>query len=644
MNGIEPDWNCFEQSEIEINGSCSRRNQLSPKELPAIFNPLNLMDLYIHVKRVMASDTADVESIPVHNNSHNYIYNFLAYFINVHIQHEQLFKQQKETIELLFRHIQSVSLELIRKISVIQRSKYIEDLLLIVMQLIRIFSRLDEIAELIGNEGGIDLIFKSMKALPLFIQLQINCSACLANLATVESNRKLMLTGGCIGHVLENMLKFMKYPAVQAEICATLANLACHKLPSTFIAANNGTELILKALRIHIDKADLQIQGFHAFASLGKECVPALEREDFLKLAIKSMELHADNVDLVSAAWHALGSLSNNGLSITVNKDRLLELIFTSMKVYQNNPTFQITACFALAHMFFNNRDGDEEVSVEKYQGIEFILNTMNKFKTQQSLQTTSLFALGSIVMKSDVHRKSIIKYNGIDTILHSMMRKYTTDVSADEKSTPEPVLYSRGNSKIQCSKPLLLQLFASVCLLNLSECTKCRDIIVSKGGIQAIVEASKKVREHSDLWFIVYYVFTKFTKCGDTRMVFLKSKKFPTLKELTKTAIVGQNLPVLQTQKGKDFNLDTYRQILYEAVNSPVLLSDLKWEISNTEPCKFCYSGCYEGEVVGYEIHPALSRTSSAYRYCSIECAKKEEKFADKKLFYYSEIVWEQY
>ncbi|KAJ2993050.1 hypothetical protein HDV02_002696 [Globomyces sp. JEL0801] len=534
----------------------------------------------------MASDTADVESIPVHNNSHNYIYNFLAYFINVrsYIQHEQLFKQQKETIELLFRHIQSVSLELIRKISVIQRSKYIEDLLLIVMQLIRIFSRLDEIAELIGNEGGIDLIFKSMKALPLFIQLQINCSACLANLATVESNRKLMLTGGCIGHVLENMLKFMKYPAVQAEICATLANLACHKLHSTFIAANNGTELILKALRIHIDKADLQIQGFHAFASLGKECVPALEREDFLKLAIKSMELHADNVDLVSAAWHALGSLSNNGLSITVNKDRLLELIFTSMKVYQNNPTFQITACFALAHMFFNNRDGDEEVSVEKYQGIEFILNTMNKFKTQQSLQTTSLFALGSIVMKSDVHRKSIIKYNGIDTILHSMMRKYTTDVSgmftksinllADEKSTPEPVLYSRGNSKIQCSKPLLLQLFAS---------------------------------------------------------------------ELTKTAIVGQNLPVLQTQKGKDFNLDTYRQILYEAVNSPVLLSDLKWEISNTEPCKFCYSGCYEGEVVGYEIHPALSRTSSAYRYCSIECAKKEEKFADKKLFYYSEIVWEQ-
>ena len=85
--------------------------------------------------------------------------------------------------------------------------------------------------------------------------------------------------------------------------------------------------------------------------------------------------------------------------------------------------------------------------------------------------------------------------------------------------ATPEPVLYAyekknihldryrRGNLKIQCSKPLLLQLFGSVALLNVSETPRCRDEIIKKGAIHYIFEASEKVKEHSDLWFILYYV-----------------------------------------------------------------------------------------------------------------------------------------
>ena len=42
------------------------------------------------------------------------------------------------------------------------------------------------------------------------------------------SNRVKMLEEGCIGLILENMNKFIGSSDVQAEICATLANLACH--------------------------------------------------------------------------------------------------------------------------------------------------------------------------------------------------------------------------------------------------------------------------------------------------------------------------------------------------------------------------------------------------------------------------------
>ena len=71
----------------------------------------------------------------------------------------------------------------------------------------------------------------------------------------------------------------------------------------------------------------------------------------------------------------------------------------------------------------------------------------------------------------------------------------------------PEPVLYRRGNLKIQCSKPLLLQLFGSVALLNISESVECRKDIIERGGVHFIFEASQKVKDHPDLWFILYYV-----------------------------------------------------------------------------------------------------------------------------------------
>lgn len=76
-----------------------------------------------------------------------------------------------------------------------------------------------------------------------------------------------------------------------------------------------------------------------------------------------------------------------------------------------------------------------------------------------------------------------------------------------NQRHAPEPVLYSRGNMKVPCAKPLLLQLFASVSLLNLSESVKCREAIIEQGGIHHIFLACEKVAKHTDLYFIIYYV-----------------------------------------------------------------------------------------------------------------------------------------
>jgi hypothetical protein len=174
--------------------------------------------------------------------------------------------------------------------------------------------------------------------------------------------------------------------------------------------------------------------------------------------------------------------------------------------------------------MFFNNRVPHVDAELfKKYGGVELILSIMKHYPDQESLQTTALFALGSIVMKTELHRETVYENNGIRLILEAMKRQYPSPKDKlNENGSPEPILYSRGTAKIQCSKPLLLQLFGSVCLLNLSDTgiysfnvAKCKLQIVDFGGIQAIFDASDRVKDQNDLWYIVYYIFTKFTNCG---------------------------------------------------------------------------------------------------------------------------------
>lgn len=407
--------------------------------------------------------------------------------------------------------------------------------MIVVMKLIRIFSRIDELASSVGEKSGIKLILRTMQRYPFCVQLQINCSACLANLASTKANLTAMLEEGCIKLVLENMNKFMNIPDVQAEICATIANLAVHDANARYIIDQGGCVLIIKAMRIHINQIDFQIQAFHALASLGKFGKEILDREHFMHAATKCLLAHSGNLDLISAAYHSIGSLANAGISIGSYKFELISGIFDSMKRFKDNCVFQVTACFALAHIFFNHRDPEQDdLAVAKKEGIQCILGIMKTFSDQESLQTTALFALGSIVMKSELHRNTVLESDGISIILNSMSRKYTSTPALDNDGlliaeaafedeleaeiapqAAEPVLFSRTNARVKCSKPLLLQLFGSVSLLNLAETEKCRDAIIEQGGIHAIFEASKKVHDQADLWFIVYYIFSKFTRCG---------------------------------------------------------------------------------------------------------------------------------
>jgi hypothetical protein len=318
------------------------------------------------------------------------------------------------------------------------------------------------------------------------------------------------------------------------------------------------------------------------------------------------------------------------------------------MNLFSSNAMFQITACFALAHLFFNFNVKDDIVI--KSKGIRTILGVMNTFSRNESLQTTAIFALGSIVMKNDLHRKETLEANGVNLIIKAMRAKFETapkeketnktdskqdlqshSQTSDHPVNPEPVLYRRGNLKIQCSKPLLLQLFGSVALLNLSENEECRNEIIQSGGIHFIFEASQKVKDHPDLWFILYYIFSKFTKCGgrfvvshslDDRIVYMKPKGVPKLRDLA----CLQNMNTLFEQNEHDSQMDAAISLL----EIPNHLSDYARKYHT---CTHCKKACLESLSIRY-YEMSRTRTSKMEWICSNECATNDEKFEARQFY----------
>lgn len=203
------------------------------------------------------------------------------------------------------------------------------------------------------------------------------------------------------------------------------------------------------------------MQAFHAIACLGTAGHEISEQRDFTEIIMRCIKQHSDNIELVSGALHAVGALAGTGkrhilrfltsscslsTGITAfhqHKDSLVTTILQSMRHFQNRPTFQITACFALAHIFFNFTIRDEIIT--ELRGIEGILSAMRIYPDNESLQTTAIFALGAIVMKHECHRLVVLKEIGIQLILRAMTANFKQEDASKKSSRSGKYTYERN-------------------------------------------------------------------------------------------------------------------------------------------------------------------------------------------------------
>lgn len=167
--------------------------------------------------------------------------------------------------------------------------------------------------------------------------------------------------------------------------------------------------------------------------------------------------------------------------------------------------------------------------------------------------------------------------------------------------------------------------------MLNISESKKCRDAIIEKGGVHYIYEASEKVKDHSDLWFILYYIFTRFTKCGDDRAVYMHPKEIPSLKDIAIRSYASHKLLIQEPLETKtDINIT--KSLLRKAP----IPAHLNQALSDISVCSICSKACTQtGSLRMYEMK--RTKVSKMTWICSKTCAKQDQQFESRGFFEFS-------
>jgi saccharopine dehydrogenase-like NADP-dependent oxidoreductase len=117
-----------------------------------------------------------------------------------------------------------------------------EQYYIIILKLLRIFSRLDKVAKNFGDlDGiGIDFISDIIKNFANSKNINVDGTAIVANISACQENRKRIQDNGFLKIILTSMNKWKAEGTVQAELCAAISNLAAHDENGKYIADQHG--------------------------------------------------------------------------------------------------------------------------------------------------------------------------------------------------------------------------------------------------------------------------------------------------------------------------------------------------------------------------------------------------------------------
>ena len=399
------------------------------------------------------------------------------------------------------------------------------------LKVIRILSRNNQVGREFCKLGVVPFIHDLLQHSHSDI-IVLECAAILANTVCFANVRKSIIESGCIDLILEYM-KNHQQESVNVEICAAISNMALFEDSCTIIVNLGGIPILMLLLKDPASKEDLRVQVLNVITNLSKQIKDKVSNHTFARDIYEIMKCGMSNHDLVLGSVHALGSMAFSRFEFgKVLGTELTASICTVMKQFPLSCNLQFSSAFCLAHLTYGHwLDRDAFI---KNHGLRLILAAMKRFPNDRNLQTTGCFAIGALASEPTL-RDHICTTDSISMILKSMSHRYPQRSAAVSEggvkilssfhieaaaSSAESLQDSLDNllerppepKKKQVNKDLLLQMFSSVALLNLSENEECKESMLKHGVLHHLYEATMKVNNEHELRFVLANVFMRFT------------------------------------------------------------------------------------------------------------------------------------
>ncbi|KAI3634967.1 hypothetical protein MIR68_007348 [Amoeboaphelidium protococcarum] len=493
----------------------------------------------------------------------DYMNQFIEFYFKVSqfLQFEYVFDLQKDAVFQLLKLFKSLMAQ--------SRLKVAE------LKVLRILSRNDSIARLMCQPScdlslSLAQLLLSCQDSLLMGQEQVNCTAIIANMASITENRRKLVNLRVMDSIISNIKLFRNDQQVLTEICAALSNLALFEDSAKHIVELEACAMLIEIIKDNLSCPELVCQALHVLSNVAKQAKGYIDIAKLMQCLNQVSHHPLSSSDVQIALCNALGSFAFARYDLLGYGLQITDMILQTMADLHDNFQYQMTACFTLAHMSYNESLDADHFS--RLQGFQLILNAMKRFQFHKSLQTTACFALGSVASTNEL-REEFMNLNGHEQVIMAMrtvyssvkpcqsggVKKVVTTFHVDRQSTgsedsnattsmyttdlnEDASQSSSGSPKHDKGLPngLLLQMFASVALMNLSELPAYKEVLVTRGVAVHLYEAAQKVKSYEELYFVLMTIFARFTETLKDHVVYIKPQQSCCMSLLEKAYCAG--------------------------------------------------------------------------------------------------------
>jgi len=194
--------------------------------------------------------------------------------------------------------------------------------------------------ETIAQLGGIPLIVQCMRGFPDDVPILQFCCSVLWNLSCNENNKVLIAKEGAIELIINAMNTHKQEAKLQAKACGALRNIGRnHESNRNAIIHHNGIEAILATVKTHQLVPNIQCEAFRTLYNIGRNISDLVLINEGVQLIIDAMQIHRDDANVQYESCMALA-----GLSYKENRDLTnggIQLVMRAMVNHSSNVEIQ---------------------------------------------------------------------------------------------------------------------------------------------------------------------------------------------------------------------------------------------------------------------------------------------------------------